>query len=27
VVAGNDHWSGFRPDRIKTLGGAVAVTA
>ncbi len=19
VVAGNDHWSGFRPDRIKQL--------
>ncbi|PTR31785.1 ribonucleoside-diphosphate reductase class Ib glutaredoxin subunit [Rhodococcus sp. OK519] len=19
VVAGDDHWSGFRPDRIKTL--------
>jgi glutaredoxin-like protein NrdH len=19
VVAGNDHWSGFRPDRIKAL--------
>ncbi len=19
VVAGNDHWSGFRPDRIKRL--------
>ncbi|MCB0948578.1 MAG: redoxin NrdH [Mycobacterium sp.] len=27
VVAGGDHWSGFRPDRIKSLGGAVAVTA
>jgi len=27
VVAGNDHWSGFRPDRIKSLGGAVAATA
>jgi glutaredoxin-like protein NrdH len=27
VVAGNDHWSGFRPDRIKALSGAVAVTA
>src|SRR6478672_9042357 len=26
VVAGNDHWSGFRPDRIKSLG-AVAATA
>jgi glutaredoxin-like protein NrdH len=23
VVAGNQHWSGFRPDRIKALGGAV----
>jgi glutaredoxin-like protein NrdH len=22
VVAGNDHWSGFRPDRIKTLATA-----
>ena len=21
VVAGNDHWSGFRPDRIKALAG------
>jgi glutaredoxin-like protein NrdH len=27
VVAGNEHWSGFRPDRIKALGAAVAVTA
>ncbi len=27
VVAGGDHWSGFRPDRIKSLGGAVAATA
>ncbi len=27
VVAGSDHWSGFRPDRIKSLAGAVAVTA
>jgi glutaredoxin-like protein NrdH len=27
VVAGNDHWSGFRPDRIKVLSGAVAATA
>lgn len=27
VVAGNDHWSGFRPDRIKALGAAVAATA
>ncbi len=24
VVAGNEHWSGFRPDRIKSLAGAVA---
>ena len=23
VVAGNDHWSGFRPDRIKGLSEAV----
>jgi len=23
VVAGNEHWSGFRPDRIKGLAGAV----
>ena len=22
VVAGNDHWSGFRPDRIKGLAAA-----
>ncbi|KJF20016.1 NrdH-redoxin [Rhodococcus sp. ACPA4] len=22
VVAGEDHWSGFRPDRIKTLAVA-----
>jgi len=22
VVAGGDHWSGFRPDRIKALTGA-----
>src|SRR4029079_17920635 len=30
VVAGNDHWSGFRPDRIKSLTSAfegAAVTA
>jgi glutaredoxin-like protein NrdH len=26
VVVGNDHWSGFRPDRIKALAGA-ALTA
>ncbi|MEV6767879.1 glutaredoxin-like protein NrdH [Nocardia sp. NPDC051030] len=25
VVAGDDHWSGFRPDRIKALASAVAV--
>ena len=24
VVAGDDHWSGFRPDRIKSLALAVA---
>ena len=24
VVAGNDHWSGFRPDRIKALAHATA---
>ena len=23
VVAGQNHWSGFRPDRIKSLAGAV----
>ncbi len=22
VVAGNDHWSGFRPDRIKALAAS-----
>ncbi|OBJ56490.1 redoxin NrdH [Mycobacterium sp. 1423905.2] len=22
VVAGDDHWSGFRPDRIKALAGS-----
>jgi glutaredoxin-like protein NrdH len=27
VVAGNDHWSGYRPDRIRSLTEAVAVTA
>ena len=28
VVAGDEHWSGFRPDRIKALGGvAAAATA
>ncbi|WP_067826669.1 redoxin NrdH [Nocardia inohanensis] len=25
VVAGEDHWSGFRPDRIKALAESVAV--
>ncbi|MGW0041018.1 redoxin NrdH [Rhodococcus sp. NPDC003348] len=24
VVAGDDHWSGFRPDRIKTLATSAA---
>lgn len=24
VVAGSDHWAGFRPDRIKALGSAAA---
>ncbi|WP_027499151.1 redoxin NrdH [Rhodococcus sp. UNC363MFTsu5.1] len=24
VVAGEDHWSGFRPDRIKSLIAAAA---
>ena len=23
VVAGNDHWSGFRPDRIRALAGVL----
>ena len=23
VVAGSDHWSGFRPDRIKALAGVL----
>src|ERR1700755_1368056 len=27
VVAENDHWSGFRPDRIKALAGAGCGTA
>ncbi len=27
VVAGSEHWSGFRPDRIKALGSVVAATA
>ena len=27
VVAGDEHWSGFRPDHIKALGNAAAVSA
>ena len=27
VVAGEDHWSGFRPDRIKALAVAAEVLA
>jgi glutaredoxin-like protein NrdH len=27
VVAGNDHWSGFRPDRLKTLANLAAVAS
>jgi glutaredoxin-like protein NrdH len=27
VVTGNDHWSGFRPDRIKALAPAGVLTA
>ena len=27
VVAGNEHWSGFRPERIKSLNGAGVLTA
>ncbi len=27
VVAGNEHWSGFRPDRIKALSGVTAASA
>ena len=27
VVAGNEHWSGFRPDRIKALTGFAPVGA
>ncbi len=23
VVAGSEHWSGFRPDRIRALAGAL----
>ncbi len=26
VVADGEHWSGFRPERIKALTGAAAVT-
>lgn len=24
IVAGDEHWSGFRPDRIKTLSANAA---
>lgn len=27
VVDGGVHWSGFRPDRIKALGGTAQVSA
>ncbi|MGK2349075.1 glutaredoxin-like protein NrdH [Actinomyces sp. W5033] len=27
VVAGSDHWSGFRPDKIKSLAAAVEAVA
>lgn len=27
VIAGNDHWSGFRPDKIAGLVAAVAAVA
>ena len=27
VVAGNDHWAGYRPDRIKDLADRTASTA
>ena len=27
VVAGTEHWSGFRPDRIKALVGSGVLTA
>ena len=27
IVAGGDHWSGFRPDKIKTLALAVESVA
>ena len=26
VVAGGEHWSGFRPDRIRALSGAAAAS-
>ncbi|HJF15676.1 MAG TPA: glutaredoxin-like protein NrdH [Enteractinococcus helveticum] len=26
VMAGSDHWSGFRPDKIATLEAAVAAS-
>lgn len=26
VVAGDDHWSGFRPDRIKGLANRAVIT-
>ncbi len=26
VVAGDEHWSGFRPDRIKALGAGSAAS-
>ncbi|MEW2484484.1 redoxin NrdH [Mycobacterium sp. NPDC049093] len=27
VVAGDEHWSGFRPDRIKTLVNSAVLAA
>ncbi|KGF04629.1 MAG: glutaredoxin-like protein NrdH [Actinomyces urogenitalis] len=27
VMAGGDHWSGFRPDKIKALASAVEAVA
>ena len=27
VVTDDDHWSGFRPDKIATLGGGGAVSS
>jgi len=27
VVAGDDHWAGFRPDKINSLAGAAFVAA